>query len=249
MKGRTYLATVKQYFRFSKQEIKNLAIVILVFAFIFSFNDWGEETFDFFIGMRNFVIALIVVGISVFIHDAGQKLAALKVGLRAETKIWWYGIIAALVLCFISRGNLMFFAATGMWVHHMAIHRLGSFRYGPNVQAMGVIALMGPVANILAATLVKFLQVNLHIIPMGSPFVDKFFFFSWLFAVLNLLPIPPLDGSRLLFYSRLTYAWIFGAIAGYLLFYALGIYSFVIAFFCGWAVWLLFYIFFEREWQ
>jgi len=248
MKGRSDWDTIKKYFRFTKNEIKSLIIVILVFAFIFSFNDWGEDKFDFVVGMSNFFVAIIIVGIAVLVHDSGQKLAALKVGFRAETQIWWYGILLALILCFISGGKLMFFAATGMWLHHMAIHRLGHFRYGPNVQAMGVISLMGPVANILVAIFVKFLQVNLHLIPMNSVFVDKFFFFSWLFALLNLLPVPPLDGSRLLFYSRLTYAWVFGAIFGYLIFYSLGIYSIIIAFVSGWALWLVFYIFFEKEW-
>lgn len=248
MGERSYIDTVKRYFWFSKEELKSLAVVILVFAFIFSFREWGEETFNFSIGLKNFITALVIVAIGVFIHEAGQRLAALKVGFRTEVRVWWYGIIAALILCFISRGSIMFFAATGVWIHHMAIHRLGAFRYGPNVQAFGVIALMGPVANILAATLVKFLQVNLHLFPMNSILIDKFFLFSWLFAVLNLLPIPPLDGSRLLFYSRLTYAFVFGAIAGYLILYSLGVYSYVFALACGGLVWLLFYIFFEREW-
>lgn len=248
MKGRSDWHTIKKYFRFTKNEIKSLSILILVFAFIFSFNEWGEDKFDFVVGMGNFFVAILVVGIVVLVHDSGQKLAALKVGFRAETQIWWYGLIFALILCFISGGKIIFFAATGMWLHHMAIHRLGHFRYGPNVQAMGVIALMGPVANIVVATFVKFLQVNLHIIPMNSVFVDKFFFFSLLFAVLNLLPIPPLDGSRLLFYSRLTYAFVFGTIAGYLILFSFGIYSYILALICGGAVWLAFYIFFEKEW-
>jgi Zn-dependent protease len=248
MGGRSYWDTVRRYFWFSGRELRSLAIVVLAFAFIFSFNEWGYEKFDFLIGVGNFFMAIIVVALAVFIHEAGQRLAALKVGLKTEVRIWWYGLLAALILVFISRGKLMFFAATGMWIHHMAVHRLGHFRYGPNVQAFGVIALMGPVANIIAATFVKFLQVNLHLIPMESVFVQKFFFFSWLFAVLNLLPIPPLDGSRLLFYSRLTYAFIFGAIAGYLVLYSLGIYSYVLALVIGGAVWLLFYVFFERKW-
>ena len=248
MEGRTYADTIKRYFWFSKNEIKSLVIVIAVFAFIFSFREWGEQTFDFAAGMKNFLIAVIIASIGVFAHETGQRLAALKVGFRTEVRVWWYGLIAALILCFASSGRIMLFAATGMWIHHMAVHRLGHFRYGPNVQAFGVIALMGPIANILLATVLKVLQVNLHLLPMNSPFIDKLFLFNWLFAVLNLLPIPPLDGSRLLFYSRLTYAFVFGAIAGYLVLYSLGIYSYVFAIACGGLVWLMFYIFFERDW-
>ncbi len=248
MAGRTYFDTIKRYFWFSKEELKSLAIVVLVFAFIFSFREWGEETFDFLFGIKNFLIAVVIVGLGIFIHEAGQRLSALKVGFKTEVRVWWYGLLAALILCFITNGKLTLFAATGMWIHHLAVHRLGRFRYGPNVQAFGVIALMGPMANILAATLVKFMQVNLHLIPLDSVFAQKFFFFNWLFALLNLLPIPPLDGSRLLFYSRLTYAFIFGTIGGYLLLYSAGIYSYILALIIGGAVWLLFYVFFESKW-
>jgi Zn-dependent protease len=248
MKGRTYIDTVKRYFWFSREELKALAIVVLVFAFIFSFNEWGEKRFDFFVGISNLFMAMIIVAIGVFVHEAGQRLAALWIGFKTEVRVWWYGIIAALILCFISRGKLLFFAATGMWIHHLAVHRLGYFRYGPNVRAFGVIALMGPIANILAATLVKFLQVNVHLIPMDSVFAYKFFLFNWIFALLNLLPMPPLDGSRLLFYSRLTYAFVFGSIAGYLILYSLGIFSYIFALIIGVAVWLSFYVFFESEW-
>ena len=248
MVGRSYIDTVKRYFRFSKQEIKALSVVVLVFAFIFSYNEWGYEKFDFFIGLKNFIRAIIIVGLGVFIHEAGQRLAALKVGFKTEVRVWWYGIIAALILAILSDGKLLFFAATGVWIHHLASHRLGYFRYGPNVEAFGIIALMGPIANIVAATLVKFLQVNVHLLPMDSVFIQKFFFFNWLFALLNLLPIPPLDGSRLLFYSRLTYAFVFGSIAGYLILYSFGIYSYILALLIGGLVWLLFYVFFESEW-
>lgn len=248
MGGRTYIDTVKRYFRFSKEELKSLAIVAVVFAFIFSYNEWGGETFDFFAGIKNFFLALIIVSIGLLVHETGQRLAAIKVGFKTEVKIWWYGIIAGLILVILSRGKLMLFAATGMWIHHMAVHRLGYFRYGPNILPFGVIALMGPIANIIAATLVKFLQVNLHLIPMDSVFAQKFFFFNWLFAVLCLLPIPPLDGSRLLFYSRLTYAFVFGSIAGYIILYSIGIYSYILALLIGGAVWLGFYLLYESKW-
>lgn len=248
MGDRSYIDTVKRYFRFSKKELKSLSIIVLVFAFIFSYNEWGYEKFDLFVGLGNFFRAIIIVALGILIHETGQRLAAIKVGFKTEVRIWWYGLLIAIILAIISDGKLLFFAATGMWIHHMSTHRLGYFRYGPNVEAFGIIALMGPVANIIAATFVKFLQVNLHLIPMDSVFAQKFFLFNWLFAVLNLLPIPPLDGSRLVFYSRLTFAFIFGSIAGYLVLYSLGIYSYILALLIGGVVWLLFYIFFESEW-
>ncbi len=248
MGERTYIDTIRRYFWFSGRELRGLAVVVLVFAFIFSFREWGVDKFDVVVGFGNFFMAVIIVALVIFIHEAGQRLTALKVGLKTEVRVRWYGLIAALILCFVSRGKLTLFAATGMWIHHMAVHRLGYFRYGPNVQAFGVVAMMGPLANIAVATFVKFLQVNLHLIPAGSIFAQKFFYFSWIFAVLNLLPIPPLDGSRLLFWSRLTFAFVFGAIAGYLVLYSIGIYSYILALIIGGAVWLGFYVFFERKW-
>jgi len=179
MAERTYWATVKQYCHFNKEEKKALIIQILLFAFIFSYDDWGETSFNFIIGMKNFFLALIVVTIGVLIHEVGHRLYAIKYGFKVETKLWWYGILIGLILCIISGGKLLFFAAHGVFIHQMSVHRLGHFRYGPNIVAFCMVALSGPLLNIFFASLLKTIDVWFSVGLTTIPFLNDLFLFSW----------------------------------------------------------------------
>ncbi len=72
-------------------------------------------------------------------------------------------------------------------------------------KGMAITALAGPLSNLLMATIAAFLMNLLYLLPTFNSFVG----YVWVFlsfvvqiniglAVFNLIPIPPLDGSRLL---------------------------------------------------
>ena len=92
-----YRERLKKYFWFSKREWYDLAFLVFFFALIFSFNKWGLVTFDFFTGFKNLILAIFIVGISVFIHHAVQRLFALYFGYKPEQRIWWIGILFGLI--------------------------------------------------------------------------------------------------------------------------------------------------------
>lgn len=78
---------------------------------------------------------------------------------------------------------------------------LSSKRFGA-----AIVALAGPLMNLLLAVVaaVVLIQFN-EVLPetvlrflVGSPFTPGFFELNVILAVFNLLPLPPLDGSRLL---------------------------------------------------
>ncbi len=240
----------KLYFKFSKEELKGIIIIILAFAFIISFKEWGPgDEFQFFYGLKSFFKAILMVALTVLIHHGAQRIAGLSAGIRAEHKIWWPGIWIGLILVILSRGNIWFLAASGVYFHHMPIHRIGYWRYGLSMKGVAASAIAGPFAVIFFITIIKTIEVWFPFIPLDPAAVNKLFLLNWGFALWNLLPIPPLDGSRLMFTSRLTYSFIFGFIAGYfILVYALEIYSFIWAFVIAIASWLIFYIVFERKW-
>lgn len=245
MSLRNYLDKLNRYFWFSKEENLHYIIVVIGLAFIASWTKWGGDTFDATTGLLNFGIALILVGLTVFIHHAGQRLTALSLGFRAEHKLWWHGLLIGLILVIISNGNIQFLAATGTLAYLMPAHRLGAMRYGTNLKTISKIVLAGPIANILLAGLAK----SLVWLGILSSIGNQLFTLNMWFAAINLLPIPPLDGSKIFYSSRLTYAFIASTILGYVILIQLfNIYSYLFALLIGILGWLLFYIILERNW-
>lgn len=70
-----------------------------------------------------------------------------------------------------------------------------------NRRQMFLVAAAGPLSNILLAVIltISFYILPLRLIPVLSNFVLWAIIFNLLLAVFNLLPIPPLDGSRMVF--------------------------------------------------
>lgn len=68
---------------------------------------------------------------------------------------------------------------------------------------MAIIALFGPLANILLASLVAILIRLNGVFNLSSSIINIFItivYLNVLWMVFNLVPIPPLDGSKILFY-------------------------------------------------
>jgi len=66
-----------------------------------------------------------------------------------------------------------------------------------------LVAIAGPISNILMATILAILY---HILPIGDIKLLKYFLLlgiqlNIVFAIFNLIPIPPLDGSRVVYAS------------------------------------------------
>ena len=235
---------VRRFFWFTSVEITGFVLLVVVASFVYSFDKWGVESFDFFFGLENWLWSLVLFGFIIFIHHAAQRVCALQYGFRAEHSVWWYGLMGSVLLSVLSNGWIKWYAFSGVMIQLLPVQRLGRFRYGPNVQSFANVAAMGPVANVCAAAVVKTIS---WLVPLPGWFVDEWFTQNLIFAAWNMLPIPPLDGSRMLYASRLFYVFVFGALFGYVLLVGFGIYSFVFAVLLGLLAWFLFYYYVERE--
>lgn len=171
--------------KFTSEEIRDLAIAILALALVFAYPNLEEK----------FFLALVIVFISFFLHEMGHKFWATKLGCTATFRIWPMGILLGLVTMFFS----VRFLAPGFV--EIAPYKFG--RWGIKVTKLtphdlGHIALAGVIINVIFAWL--------FVIMEGEIF-NTLASINALLALFNLLPFPPLDGSKIFLWS--FWVWLF----------------------------------------
>jgi len=236
---------IKRYFGFTPLEIRSLIIAILVVAFIISFKEWGiGDVFSLKAGLFNFFNAILIVTLSFLVHLSVQRIWSLGTGYRLEWKMWSFGLLFGLILAFLTNGVFWLILPGGFIVHHMAGHRLGFFRYGINYWAVGLIAITGPFATILLAAIFESLRG-----VIASPLIQKVVIFNIVYALYSLIPLPPMDGSKTFYGSRMLYSFSVFAIvtAAILLNLNVGVgIALISSIVIGIIFWILYYIFFEE---
>lgn len=103
---------------------------------------------------------------------------------------WWGTILMPLVLFFATGGRFMFAYAKPVPFNP---YNLRDQKWGP-----ALVGLAGPLANFLLAASFALL---LRLLPAASltPFLGIIVYANVLLMVFNLVPIPPLDGSKILY--------------------------------------------------
>ena len=199
----------------TRYEKRWLLISVFVMAFILGFDD-GREVFEFSAWMGNFLLGLIAIIIAVFVHETVHRIFGLEQGYRTDFKPFFYGLIAGMVLTSMSYGKILFLAYSGVRLHMMDKHRLGYFRHRTGYFQLGKIAALGPIANLFVATVFYFVP---------GAFAQKVVLVNALFAVTNMLPIPPLDGTYIVYATRRFYFMLLGFIFPLGLFFILTAYG------------------------
>ncbi|MBN1386704.1 hypothetical protein JW968_07100 [Candidatus Woesearchaeota archaeon] len=234
---------IKRYGLFSAEETKYLVISILVLGLVVGYDD-GRPVFNAALWSFNLLNSVLIVALTILVNQIGHRIAALSIGLRAEFKIWYAGIIFALIIAVVTRGKFWFLLVPGgIIVHHMMGHRMTYFRYGLNYWAIAMVATGGILANVMLALFLKIIMAT----PLANPLVEKALLVNIVYAFVNMLPIPPLDGSHLFFSSRATYSWVFGFVLGLclLLYFTNFWLSLLGAVVIGTIVWIMFLYFIE----
>jgi Zn-dependent protease len=235
----------RRYGKFNISEVKAITITIIILTMIVAFND-KSEIFSFSNWIGNFIIWLAIVSVSVIVKTIGHKLMGTLYGFRVEYKLWWYGLLISLAVMLASAGNIWLLLPGGIIIHHLAVHRIGWWRYGLNMRALALISFSGPLACIIFATFIKTIQLWTPFVPAESILIDRIYLFNLAFAAFSMLPIPPLDGSRIMFNSRLLYSFTAGCIISYAVLAYLQIYSWIFALILGILILSFYYYSFEK---
>ena len=189
--------------KFTAREIRDIIISLLVISLAFDYIITGR---DLDATIASFGYMVVVVGFGFVLHELAHKFAAIRYGYWAEYKMWFQGLILALVTSYF---GFVFAAPGAVYVHG----------YNIKPSENGKISLAGPVTNIILALLflmfMPFASKNgLLSIAMLGVYINSFL------AVFNLLPLVVLDGAKIFRWNPLI--WIATmAVAVILLLYSL----------------------------
>src|SRR3989344_1436052 len=178
--------------QFTKMELRDIAIATLVLTLIFSFSAYPSIS----LSVDRLIPAFIVVVTAFILHEMAHKFMAIKYRCDAYFKIWPQGLLLGLLTMFLP----FKFVAPGATVIHP--HRHGRWMFKESrltVKEVGVIGAVGPMVNIVLA---------LIFLPFaGLSLFNTLFSINAYLAFFNLLPIPPLDGSKVIAWT--PWMWFF----------------------------------------
>ena len=188
-------------FSFSRSEIKEIlistAVLSAAFAVAFS-NGILNISIEQFPAMILF--SFISVGIGFLAHELiGHKFTAQYFNLFAEYKMWKNGLVLALLsstvgFVFAAPGAVMISRSIDLWGSQVPVTK----------RRMGIIAAMGPLVNLALGA--AFFMLNLFM--PSRLFTIATQVNIWL-ALFNMLPVPPLDGSKILAWDKRIWAALF----------------------------------------
>ena len=206
--------TPKERSTFSDQEKQELFIAtgILTLCFALAFNG------GIFILMANFnpfafaislFIALVVVSTAFVLHEMGHKFAARRYGCWAEFRYSLNGLLLAL---FFSGVLGFLFAAPG------AVMISGRI----NKRQNGIISLAGPAVNfVLAYAFIGVLFIGFFMEAAGIPYAGIVLLLglygtmiNLILGLFNMIPFPPLDGSKIITWNPAVYILLGVALLG-----------------------------------
>ncbi|MCX6803634.1 MAG: site-2 protease family protein [Candidatus Diapherotrites archaeon] len=192
------MATKQSFFYFSPQEKKDLLIswitLSLAFAVVIS---------PVFLNISNIIIslpiALLAVGTGFVLHELAHREAAKHYGFHSEFRAWYMGLAIAVIIAVVSMGQFIFAAPGATYFFATSVTK----------KQNGIISAAGPVVNIILGTILLLSGINL-----ADSFLQKIFLsaamINFYFALFNLLPIPPLDGSKVIKWNPIIWAILIG---------------------------------------
>jgi Zn-dependent protease len=170
----------------SETEVRDIVISVLVLSFAF----YNALKIDF-------LTALIVITLGFLLHELSHRYLARKYGCFAEFKMWTWGVVLAILSSFT---GFIFAAPGAVYISPYKESKGRKFAFSVahlTKREYGKISLAGPATNIAVACVSLamwiFYKIELFSIVSSISFYLSFF---------NLLPIPPLDGSKVFAWDR-----------------------------------------------
>jgi len=195
---------MQQYFAFNREELQGVIIAIIGMSIIIGFNDGAPPPFDFLRWAGNLISVILIVTLAYLAQESAKRVMGLWWGYRVEYKVFYPGLVLGFMITVMTLGKYWFWwilLPSGIVLHTIEGQRLVYFRHFLRYWDLGVVALLGPLANILLALFFKFL----YILMPTNTLLDLAIKINIMLAIGTLLPIPPMAGHNILYASRWLY--------------------------------------------
>jgi Zn-dependent protease len=189
--------------QFSPGEILSILVAWIVLSFAISYYNIVQLATSTGNGSVALIIAAFIATATGFIiHEMGHKFVAIRRGHVAHFRVWVWGLVLTLVTAVASNGSFLFGAPGAVYIAptvasgYYGYYGYQSRRYDPEWDNM-IISAAGPGINLLFA--LGFLALFISATPMSflSAVAQYGFFLNVGLGSFNMLPIPPLDGSKI----------------------------------------------------
>jgi Zn-dependent protease len=176
-------------------EIFDIGVSVLAISIAFSINR-----------MKYFPIVLATVGVGFIAHELAHRFVANHYGAKAYFKAWPEGLLLMFAMAFISGGTFLFAAPGAVYIYSNYLTR----------RQNGIISISGALMNCLLAILFLFIGIAIGVwsttqaeMNVAEAFISFGAFTNLYLALFNMIPIPPLDGSKVLAWNWVVWAIFF----------------------------------------
>src|SRR3989344_1605788 len=196
--------------RFSGKEISHLIISVFIMSSLVAINmvagagnfltGKGFSFESFLISVLFFIpFATIIIVPAFVLHEMGHKFTAQKFGFWAEYRMWTQGLLLAILITVLTRGQFLFIAPGAVY---FAPH---GFLTTAAKEKIGKIGLSGPVINLFLG--VAFGLLSLLIVEeLWSAIFAIGASANAFLAIFNLIPFAPLDGEKIFVWDKRIWA-------------------------------------------
>lgn len=194
---------------FMKGELSDLTISFVTISLAFSM---------FAISFGNYSaipIIFIAVGTGFIFHELGHRFVAINYGCHAYYKMWTPGLFMALALAIMTGGRFIFAAPGAVY-----ISKAGGLTRKEN----GIISLAGPATNLVLAVMFAVLFIAFPMASSLKALAAAGFSINVFLGMFNMLPFPPLDGSKVAAWNFKAWGLFIGMMAAL---YMMGVSGFV----------------------
>ncbi len=150
-----------------------------------------------------FIISFVAVGLSILARVAVQKRIGKKYDINVEYKIDHNLIFIAVLIGLLTNGAITFSAIGYTILSTLFSERIGHKYKNISYEESGKIALSGIITHLILAL------SSLVLYPINRPFFNEILKANTFMAIFNLIPIPPIDGHKIFWWSRLVWVTIF----------------------------------------